>query len=160
MKTYILPLLLTLTLATNCQYLIAQQLDTAKETTAIKQLVKNYEDAWNRHDAKELAANYDTSATWVNWFGAYYIGKKDIEEHYQITHSTYFKPSHYYTCSIEDITFLKPDIAIAHVRTGLSDDARYPGQVFEFRRTIVLTRHDSTWLIIAGQNAKLNEGVK
>ena len=46
MKTYILPLLLTLTLATNCQYLIAQQLDTAKETTAIKQLVKNYEDAW------------------------------------------------------------------------------------------------------------------
>ena len=88
------------------------------------------------------------------------LAKRILRSTTKITHSTYFKPSHYYTCSIEDITFLKPDIAIAHVRTGLSDDARYPGQVFEFRRTIVLTRHDSTWLIIAGQNAKLNEGVK
>ena len=160
MKKYILLLVVTFIFVIKYQRASAQQLDTARETTAIKQLVKNYEDAWNRHDAKGLAANYDSSATWVNWFGAYYIGKKDIEEHYFATHNTYFKPSHYYTRSVEDITFLKPDVAIAHVRTGLSDDARYPGQVFEFRRMIVLTKHDSTWLIIAGQNAKLNEGVK
>ncbi|BAV04751.1 hypothetical protein FLA_0750 [Filimonas lacunae] len=138
----------------------AQQLDTAKEVMAIKQLIKNYEDAWNRHDAKGLADNYDTNATWVNWFGAYYIGKKDIQQHYETVHTTYFKPTHYYTRAIEDITFIKPDVAIAHVRTGLTGDARYPGQIFEFRRMIVLTRHGSSWLIFAGQNAKLNEGIK
>jgi uncharacterized protein (TIGR02246 family) len=140
--------------------LYGQQPDTMKEKAAIQQLVKNYEDAWNRHDAKGLADNYDANATWVNWFGAYYIGKKDIQDHYEIVHRTYFKPSHYFTRSIEDIIFVKPDVAISHVRTGLTDDARYPGQTFEFRRTIVLTRHDGTWLILAGQNAKLNDGVK
>ena len=50
----------------------SQQTDTATENTQIRQLVKNYEDAWNRHDPKGLADNYTVDATWVNWFGAYY----------------------------------------------------------------------------------------
>jgi uncharacterized protein (TIGR02246 family) len=138
----------------------AQQIDTAKENHAIRQLVKNYEDAWNRHDPKALAANYRVDATWVNWFGAYYIGRQDIEDHYRTTHNTYFKPSHYYTRAVEDIQYLKPDVAVVHVRTGLTDDARYPGETFEFRRIIVLTKIDGVWLIQAGQNAKLEKGIK
>jgi uncharacterized protein (TIGR02246 family) len=141
-------------------YADAQQIDTAKENRAIRQLVKNYEDAWNRHDPKALAANYRVDATWVNWFGAYYIGRQDIEDHYRTTHNTYFKPSHFYTRAVEDIQYLKPDVAVAHVRTGLTDDARYPGETFEFRRMIVLTKLDSVWLIQAGQNAKLEKGIK
>jgi hypothetical protein len=51
-------------------------------------------------------------------------------------------------------------VAVAHVRTGLTDDARYPGETFEFRRMIVLTKTDGVWLIQAGQNAKLEKGIK
>lgn len=160
MKKSIFPILMTLFLVLGHNLVNAQQFDATKETASITQLVKNYADAWNRHDAKGLADNYDANATWVNWFGAYYIGKKDIQNHYEAVQNTYFKPSHYYTRSIEDITFIKPDVAISHVRTGLTGDARYPGQTFEFRRTIILTRHDGVWLILAGQNAKLNDGVK
>lgn len=138
----------------------AQKVDTAKENQAIRQLVKNYEDAWNRHDPKGLAANYCTDATWVNWFGAYYTGRQDIEDHYRTTHNTYFKVSHYYTRSVEDIQYLKPDVAIVHVRTGLTDDTRYPGVTFEFRRMMVLTKKNGVWLIQAGQNAKLEKGIK
>jgi len=136
-------------------YTNAQQPDSAKEVSAIKQLVTNYEEAWNRHDSKGLASQYDENATWVNWFGAYYKGRADIEKHYATVHNSYFKTSHYYTRAVEDVTFVKPDVAIAHVRTGLTGDERYPGQTFEFRRTIVLTRHSGKWLILAGQNAKL-----
>lgn len=138
----------------------AQQIDTAKENAAIRQLVKNYEDAWNHHDPKALAANYRNDASWVNWFGAYYSGRQDIESHYRITHNSYFKLSHYFTRSVEDIQYLKPDVAIAHVRTGLTDDSRYPGEDFEFRRLILLTKNDGIWLIQAGQNAKLEKGIK
>jgi uncharacterized protein (TIGR02246 family) len=137
-----------------------QQQDTVKDIKAIKQLIANYENAWNRHDAKGLADNYDSNATWVNWFGAYYIGRRDIQYHYETVHGSYFKASQYYTRSIEDITFVKPDVAISHIRTGLTGDTRYPGQTFEFRRTIVLTKQEGVWHILAGQNAKLSEGVK
>lgn len=151
--------LMTLALIFTHQGVVAQ-VDTTNDKEAIKQLVTNYENAWNRHDSKGLADNYDNNATWVNWFGAYYIGKEDIQNHYQIVHTTYFKSSQYYTRTIEDIIFVKPDVAISHIRTGLSGDTRFPGQTFEFRRTIILTKKDGTWLILAGQNAKLNDGIK
>lgn len=138
----------------------AQQIDTAKENQAIRQLIQNYADAWNRHDPKGLAANYRSDATWVNWFGAYYSGRQDIEDHYRTTHHSYFKLSHYYNRDLEDIQYLKPEIAIVHVRTGLTDDIRYPGEAFEFRRMMVLTKKDGVWLIQAGQNAKLEKGIK
>jgi uncharacterized protein (TIGR02246 family) len=137
-----------------------QQIDTAKENTQIRQLIKNYEDAWNRHDAKGLADNYTVDATWVNWFGAYYKGRDDIQFHYQQVHTSYFKNTHYYTRAIEDITYSHPDIAISHVRTGLDGDERFPGQTFEFRRMIVLVKRNGSWKILAGQNAKLEKGVK
>ncbi|RYY61681.1 MAG: SgcJ/EcaC family oxidoreductase [Chitinophagaceae bacterium] len=138
----------------------ANSTDSTLDRKEITQLVKNYEDAWNRHDFAGLAKNYTIDATWVNWFGAMYTGRADIQSHYETTHSTYFKDTRYYTRSIEDITFIKPDVAVIHVRTGLTGDSRYPGQVFEFRRMMVLTKTDGQWLIFAGQNAKLNEGVK
>ena len=126
---------------------------------AIVKVIDNYEQAWNRHDAKALAEQYHTDATWVNWFGAYYKGRAEIEKHYQTTHSTYFKETKFTTRSIEDITMIKPDMALVHVRTDLSGDERYPGQTFRFRRTILLTYKEGSWRILAGQNAKLNEGI-
>lgn len=138
----------------------SQQADTAKENPAVRQLIKNYEDAWNRHDPKGLADNYTIDATWVNWFGAYYKGRDDIQFHYQQVHSTYFKATHYYTRAVEDITYPYPNLAISHVRTGLDGDERYPGQTFEFRRMIVLVKREGVWKILAGQNAKLEKGIK
>ena len=147
-------------LCLNAYRVSAQTVDTASENTAIRQLVKNYEDAWNHHDPEALAANYRPDATWVNWFGAMYTGRADIASHYRSTHGSYFSKSHYYTRAVEDIQYLQPGIAIVHVRTGLSDDTRYPGETFEFRRMMVLTKMNGTWLIQAGQNAKLEKGMK
>ena len=138
---------------------IAQNDNQASRQEAIKSVITNYEQAWNRHDAKALAEQYHMDATWVNWFGAYYKGRAEIEKHYQTTHTTYFKATQFTTRSIEDITFLKPDVALVHVRTDLSGDERYPGQTFRFRRTILITNKEGGWRISAGQNAKLNEGI-
>ena len=138
---------------------IAQPNNQNATQEAIKTVISKYEQAWNRHDAKALAEQYHTDATWVNWFGAYYKGRSEIEKHYQTTHSTYFKATQFTTRSIEDITLVKPDMALVHVRTDLSGDERYPGQTFRFRRTILLTNKEGGWRILAGQNAKLNEGI-
>lgn len=160
MKYFFTALIFSVFFSCICNPATAQQTDTTKEKAALKALVTNYENAWNRHDSKGLADNYDTAATWVNWFGAYYKGKLDIQQHYEAVHTTYFKSSQYYTRAIEDISFVQPGIAIMHVRTGLTGDERYPGQTFEFRRMLILTKKNWEWHILAGQNAKLADGVK
>lgn len=156
MKKLLIALILLLDLSSHPT--IAQQLTQSATQELIKSVINNYEQAWNRHDAKALAEQYHTDATWVNWFGAYYKGRVEIEKHYQVTHSTYFKATHFTTRSIEDIVLVKPDMALVHVRTDLSGDERYPGQTFRFRRMILFTNKDGGWRILAGQNAKLNEG--
>ena len=160
MNKFLVTALLTLVFGLARQLAAAQQPDTLKDRQALALLVANYEAAWNRHDAPGLAAQYHPDATWVNWFGAYSKGRADIQAHYAAVHSTYFRTSRYYTRAIEDLTFVKPDVAIMHVRTGLSGDARYPNQTFEFRRTLVLTKRNGAWGILAGQNAKLSDGIK
>lgn len=138
---------------------LAQQPDTASNNAAIRQMTKNYEDAWNSHNPEKLAANYTSDATWVNWFGAYYKGRDDIFRHYKQVHNTYFKNTQYYTRAVEDITYLNQDLAVVHVRTGLAGDERYPGQTFEFRRMIVVVKRDGEWKIFAGQNARLEKSI-
>jgi len=61
--------------------------------------------------------------------------------------------------SIEDLTFIKSDVAVSHVRIDLTGDERHPGQTMRFRRTIIMTKRDGVWRILAGQNAKLREDV-
>jgi hypothetical protein len=75
-------------------------------------------------------------------------------------HTTYFKATRYYTRAVEDIIYPYPNFAISHVRTALNGDERFPGQTFEFRRMIVLVKRDGSWKILAGQNAKLEKGIK
>ncbi len=139
---------------------LAQDPDSVKDRKEIEASVSRYEAAWNRHDPEALAAEYQPDATWVNWFGSIWKGRTEIEGHYKQVHSTYFKTTHYYIRSIEDILFVKPDVAVVHVRTGLSGDARFPDKTFEFRRTVVFTKSGAQWKILAGQNAKLDDNIK
>lgn len=157
MKKIVLALIVLSSLSAHLT--MAQKDNQASTQEAIRSVITNYEQAWNRHDAKALAEQYHTDATWVNWFGAYYKGRAEIEKHYQTTHTTYFKATQFTTRSIEDITLVKSDMALVHVRTDLTGDERYPGQTFRFRRTILLTNKEGGWRIFAGQNAKLNEGI-
>ena len=82
---------LTFFLGLMCKTALVRQNNEAEEREAIKLLIKNYEDAWNRHDAKALAELYQTDAAWVNWFGAYSKGRDSIQAHYQTIHSSYYK---------------------------------------------------------------------
>ena len=52
-------------------------------------------------------------------------------------------------------TFLTADIAVAHVRSELSGDARAPGQTFPYRKTILFTKQQGIWRIRALHNTRL-----
>ena len=159
MKKVFTLLSLTIAFVLSLQTVSAQLFDETKEREAVKLNIMGYEEGWNRHDAKAIAELYHTDAAWVNWFGEYEKGRDSIQVHFQKIHSTYYKTSHVNTVSIEDLTFIKSDVAVSHVRMDLTGDERYPGQTMRFRRTIIMTKRDGVWRILAGQNAKLREDV-
>ena len=127
--------------------------DARKQIMAV---LKAHEEYWNRHDMDTWADKilHDDS-DWVNWRGGYWHGKVAIREGHRAIHKAHYRNSQLSPQRIEDLAFIGPDMALAHVRSELSGDERAPGQVFTYRKTIVFTKQKGAWRIRALHNTRL-----
>ena len=121
----------------------------------IEGLVHDFEAAWNRHDMQAFAALFHPDAEWVHWRGGLWSGRQEIYEGHRAVHESYYRSSHATVRGIESLYFLAPDVAYVRVRSDMEGDARYPGQTFRYRRTMILSKRDGRWLIIRGHNTRI-----
>lgn len=123
---------------------------------AVEAILRTHEREWNRHDMNAWATILHEDADWVNWRGGYWHGKAAIKAGHEAIHRTYYRQSRLSAQRIEDMTALGPDIVLVHARGELSGDERAPGQVFQYRKTIVITRQGAVWRIRALHNTRLD----
>lgn len=128
---------------------------TTKDTADIMAILKAHETNWNKHDMNAWAEMLHEDADWVHWRGGYWRGKAAIKEGHEKIHRSYYKNTVLSPQRVEDLEFLKPDIAIAHVRSELSGDERAPGQTFPYRKTFVFTRKMGKWGVRALHNTRI-----
>jgi uncharacterized protein (TIGR02246 family) len=122
----------------------------------IMAVLKAHEEYWNRHDMDTWADKIlHEDSDWVNWRGGYWHGKAAIREGHRAIHKAHYKNSRLSPQRVEDLTFIAPDIALAHVRSELSGDERAPGQTFPYRKTILFTKQKGVWRIRALHNTRL-----
>jgi uncharacterized protein (TIGR02246 family) len=127
----------------------------AREMEDIKKAVAAVESAFNRHDAEALVRRYTQEVVWVNVMGMRLKGKDEILRFSRKAFASALQDS-YARYVVEDISFLKPDVAVVNIR-------QYPatkeGQVIEGGQgsvaIYVMTKHDGDWLVAAGQNSFL-----
>jgi uncharacterized protein (TIGR02246 family) len=123
---------------------------------AITKVLKAHEENWNRHDMDAWAdAILHEDSDWVNWRGGYWHGKSEIREGHRAIHKAHYKNSVLSPQRIEDLTFITPEIALAHVRSELSGDERAAGKTFPYRKTILFTKQNGKWRIRALHNTRL-----
>jgi uncharacterized protein (TIGR02246 family) len=127
----------------------------------VRKLVYDFEEAWNRHDMIAFADLFHDDAEWVHWRGGLWSGKRDIFEGHKSVHETYYRASQAKVQGVEALHFLAPTVAYARVRSDMTGDARYPGETFRYRRTMLLSKRNGRWLIIKGHNTRIigNTGV-
>jgi uncharacterized protein (TIGR02246 family) len=122
----------------------------------IMAVLKAHEEYWNRHDMDSWADKIlHEDSDWVNWRGGYWRGKAAIREGHRAIHAAHYKNSRLSPQRIEDLTFITPDIALAHVSSELSGDERAPGQAFPYRKTILFTKQQGAWRIRALHNTRI-----
>jgi uncharacterized protein (TIGR02246 family) len=125
----------------------------------IKQIERAFQEAWNRHDMKSLAALVAEDVDFVTVSGTWLRGRRDFEESHSRAHAMMFKESVLTTTDVQ-VKVLKPDIALVHVSWGMKGDKDPDGTPRQPRRGIlteVVTKHDSRWLIQASQNTNIRE---
>lgn len=124
-----------------------------QDEAQIRELQTRQADAWNRHDATAYANLFTEDGDVVNVVGWWWQGRREIESKLSAAFAFAFRQS---TLTITDVQvrFVKPDIAIAHVRWTMAG-ARTPPGIPEPREGIqlqILKKQRGKWLIASFQN--------
>src|SRR4029079_13432545 len=86
--------------------------DKASDEKAIRQIAKNYETLWNKHDMNAFAELFTDDADWVNVVGMVWRGKPEIMKAHRAFHETNFKDRSIYVDEVT-VRFIRPDVAVA-----------------------------------------------
>ena len=130
--------------------------DRPADRKAITSLLERWEISWNKHDMRALAALFHEDAVWILWTGEVWTGRKRFEDGMVEVHKTVYANS-IQRERLEELTFIGPDAAVLRFHSELTGDTRYPGQVIQSRKTLVVTRRGGTWGIGWGQNTRFTE---
>jgi uncharacterized protein (TIGR02246 family) len=132
---------------------------TKADEDAIGAVLVAHTEKWNLHDIEAWAEILHDDADWVHWGGGYWHGKDQVTAGTKEIHRTYYRNSRMTPQRVEDLTFLSPEIALAHVRSELTGDERAPGETFQYRKTILFTKKAGSWRIRALHNTRIRANV-
>ncbi len=130
----------------------SQTLNT--DEAALRQIVKQVEDAWNAHDGKAFAAPFAADADYVIVNGMYIKGRDTIEKGHVSLFATTYKESRN-AATIKSIRFLRPDVAAVHVEWNLEYSAGGETRKGHAMNTMVMTKDGGKWSISVFQNTPI-----
>lgn len=123
----------------------------------VKAVAASFVDSWNRHDMKAFAELFAEDADFVNVIGMWWHGRAEIQKQHEAIHAARMKASHLAATRTE-VSFLRPDVAVMHVRWELTGEAGPDGKPLGPRTgivTFVVARTAGKWSIVAGQNTNV-----
>lgn len=129
----------------------------AADEAAVRAVASSFVDTWNRHDMQAFAAVFADDADFVNVIGLWWQGRAEIQREHEALHATRMKNS-YLAANETAVRFLRPDVAVVHVRWELVGDTGLEGEPLPPRKGIltqVLAKQGDRWLITSAQNTDI-----
>jgi uncharacterized protein (TIGR02246 family) len=126
------------------------------EERALHGMVYQLEAAWNAADSTSFAALFAEDADFIHILGGYYTGRAAIEAGHRMIFGTIYKGSTV-RYSVENIRFLRADVAIVLLRQYLQFHEGGAPSELEARPTIIAEKVDGQWRIAALQNTRITD---
>jgi uncharacterized protein (TIGR02246 family) len=135
--------------------LAAQTAMSGSEEVAVRKVISDFADAWNRHDAKAMAELHTDDVNFVNIFGQWWKGRSEVEAGLRLGHTTAFSKSRMLV-NTEMVKFLAADIVLVHGTMELQDAP--PETLGRCHSSRVLVKENGRWLISSFQNTLIRGG--
>jgi uncharacterized protein (TIGR02246 family) len=155
-----LPLCLALTLFSAASQTVRDEstpLNREQDEKAIKQVLTDSVEAWNRHDAKAFSMVFALDADFTNVIGMSAHGRAEIEKFHAPMFATRFKDTHLKMTEVKT-RFITPDVAAVDARWEMTGAKGPDGQEIPLRKGLlnfIMTRQASQWLITVMHNMDL-----
>jgi uncharacterized protein (TIGR02246 family) len=121
-----------------------------QDEAAIRAIVQGCADAWIAGDAEAFGTSFAEDVDYIVINGAFIKGRAGVNAGHAHLFSTIYKGSHL-TATVEDIRFVRPDVAVARVRT-LNQHAQ--GEI-NGRSSWVMAKDGGKWEVVAFQNTPI-----
>ena len=132
------------------------QTSGTNDDSQIREAVKNLEEGWNKKDGNLYAKSFAENADYVVVNGNHIKGKKGIAIGHQTIFDTFYKETMIKT-EVQSIRYIRPDIAIVHVKGHMSGKSN--GREVDTNAIITLTVEKTpvSWQIDAFQNTGVQD---
>jgi uncharacterized protein (TIGR02246 family) len=88
------------------------------DETEIRDLVKQWDRAWNAHDPDALTELHHPDAETVNRFGKYVVGDAQHRIQFRWLHTGPFQGTKSPSQEVVSVRFVRPDVAVVHTSWG------------------------------------------
>ena len=128
-----------------------------EETDAIRAILDEQEEAWRAGDAAAFSRAATSEIVFTNVVGLFSVGRTGFEAQHRHIFSTFYKGSTLRQV-VEQITFVRPDVAIVNTLTEVTGFGALPpimptqDGVLKTRMEQVLVRVEAGWKVAAFHN--------
>jgi uncharacterized protein (TIGR02246 family) len=127
---------------------IAQSNSADADSTAIRRIIAQWIDAFNRHDAQGWAAPFTEDCDFTNVTGLTRHGRKEVEDRFKGLFAGPLKDAHR-TATVRNIRFVKPDVGAVDAEWELVGSKAADGAENPMRKgmfTWVMVKQDGRWM--------------
>ncbi|HEX8249705.1 MAG TPA: SgcJ/EcaC family oxidoreductase [Pyrinomonadaceae bacterium] len=132
----------------------AKTSEASRDDAAIRANVEQMAKGWNAKSGAGFAKPFAEDADYVIVNGIQIKGRAAIDKGHQDIFDTIYKNSTL-TVSVEQIRFLRPDVALVHVGSALSVTRENSTRSYNGKVTLVMTKNKDKWEIAAFQNTQV-----
>ena len=138
--------------------------NSATDETDIKHVIKQQEDAWNKHDWESFSSYFTEDGTLINFVGQFWTGRNEIITHFKQLSDCCLSPTSL-NFKFINARFITPDIAIVYIEETLFADKDYEVPFHQYKKsdtdykmlTDVFVKTNNEWKIIAAQLTLINQ---
>jgi len=126
------------------------------DSAAIRQVIADFVDAFNRHDAHAWALPLAEDGDFTNVTGLYLHGRKDFEARFTELFASRLKTAHR-MATVRHIRFVTPDVAAVDAEWELAGSKASDGAENPVRKGLfnfVVTRQNSHWVFAVFQESE------
>jgi uncharacterized protein (TIGR02246 family) len=131
---------------------------TARDEAAIRRLLDDLTDAWNRGDAEAFSARYRDDGTFTNVFGTFHSGREQFARRHAEVFAGFLKGTSI-AMTMRKLRFVRPDVAIVDLDVGYAGFQAWPPGVqptpdsgLHASLLMVLVNDGGDWWIAAYHN--------
>ena len=129
-----------------------------KDDAAIQQIVAEFSNSWNTHDAHSMCASLADDVVWVNWRGEGLATRKEVEDEHAKLFADLYKNTQR-TDQVKMIHYVNPELAEVDDYWTMTGAKKRDGSDWPYRAGLynfLMAKRGGRWVVIVSHAADFN----